>query len=81
MKSALLDSITALEDEKRKEQLKIINDYNTRILALKYQCNHLYDDGENALVQAGYPFHSGWDRCLICEKYIETNEYGREEIE
>lgn len=42
-------------------------------------CPHKYDDGNNALEMAGYPWHTGWDICLICGAPIETNEYGRGE--
>lgn len=78
MESSLAESIKALENEKRKEELKIINEYNTRIIALKYQCEHLYDNGGSALVRAGRPFHSGWDKCLICERFVETCEFERD---
>lgn len=77
MKSELLESIKNLEDAKRKEQLIIIEKYNNDILALKYKCNHIDDEGNSVLIRAGHPFHSGWDRCQICDRYIETNVYGR----
>ena len=77
MKSELLDSIKSLKDIEEKEINKVREQYSDKISKLRKQCNHIDDEGNSALIRAGHPFHSGWDRCQICDKYIETNEYGR----
>lgn len=77
MKSKLLDSIKKLEDANTKEMNKIRSKCDNELYELKKQCKHVDEEGISALIKAGHPWHSGWDMCRICGKYIETNEYGR----
>lgn len=79
MESKLREEIEKLEHEEEL-QIKIIKEKFASLRGeLKKQCSHKYDNGETALILAGYPWHTGWDKCLICGSYIETNEYGRGE--
>jgi hypothetical protein len=75
--NSISESIKAIENEMDKAIQKVREEYSHKIGEEKKKCNHNNDDGSTALVLAGYPFHSGWDRCQICGAYIETNEYSR----
>lgn len=77
MKSEMQESITKINELMNDEINSIKEKYCKQIDKIRKQCNHVDDDGVDALMPAGYPFHSGWDICLICGSYIETNEYGR----
>lgn len=79
MESKLREEIARLELEEAL-QIKIIRDkFATLQGELIKRCSHKYDNGETALVLAGHPWHTGWDKCVICGSHIETNEYGRGE--
>lgn len=79
MNSEIAKKLEELKIEETKEIDLIKEKYALQRGELRKQCSHKFDNGDSALEMAGHPWHSGWDMCLICGTYIETNEYGRGE--
>lgn len=79
MESEIHAKLETLKIEEIKEINLIKEKYALQRGELRKQCLHKFDNGNSALEMAGHPWHSGWDICLICGTYIETNEYGRGE--
>lgn len=79
MESIVGKELEKLEQDEEKEIKTVKEKYALLRGELRKKCVHKYDNGDTALARAGHPFHSGWDECLICGTYIETNEYGRGE--
>ena len=77
MESEIYKKLEILKQEELKEIKTIKEIFSLQRGQLRRQCPHKYDDGSNALEMAGHPWHTGWDKCLICGTFIETNEYGR----
>jgi len=75
-----INSAIEMRDSLIEDTIKEINhDYSIILNRMRELCDHNYDDDISALVRAGYPWHSGWDRCLVCGKFVETSEFGRDE--
>jgi hypothetical protein len=79
LESTVGKELEKLELDEEKEIKAVKKRYALLRGELRKQCVHKYDNKDTALERAGYPWHTGWDRCLICGSYIETNEYGRGE--
>jgi hypothetical protein len=77
-KKELVLKIQRLEQNRQFEISQIYEKYALLLNVLKGLCDHIDDEGNSSLERVGHPWHSGWDVCSICEKYIETNEYGRD---
>jgi len=73
----LLEAINKVEQDRERE-INVVNEkFNRQIQILINQCGHIDGEGNSTLILAGSPFHSGWDQCIICGRFVETNEYGR----
>ena len=82
MKSKILEIIIDIKNKRDTEVYAVKEKFQKQIIEQIEHCtenNHMDDDGNSALIRARHPFHSGWDFCQICERYIETNPYGRDE--